>query len=157
MSTQRVDKFFGEYRYLSNFFNCRVEHDGLSYGNAEAAYQAAKVPAGESRHVFLSASPSEAKRIGRQMAINLKRWEKIKKRVMYEVVMNKFSNPYNVYLKRWLLETGTANLVEGNNWHDNTWGNCICPRCGCVPGENLLGKTLMRVRSELGVTCEPSE
>lgn len=29
------------------------------------------------------------------------------------------------------------------------WGNCDCPRCSNKVGQNLLGKTLMKVREEL--------
>ena len=33
--------------------------------------------------------------------------------------------------------------------HDNEYGNCICPKCAEIEGENKLGKILMRVRTEL--------
>ena len=42
-----------------------------------------------------------------------------------------------------LLATGDAELVEGNTWGDQVWGVCD------GVGENHLGKTLMRIRSEL--------
>jgi len=47
-----------------------------------------------------------------------------------------------------LLDTGSQELVEGNVWHDNFWGNCTCSKCP-EPGENHLGKLLMKIRSEL--------
>ena len=50
-----------------------------------------------------------------------------------------------------LLSTNDAILIEGNTWHDNTWGDCSCgdrPECK-KPGLNLLGKALMLVRKEL--------
>ena len=38
-------------------------------------------------------------------------------------------------------------LVEDTtSWHDNIWGNCGCPRCRNIHGQNLLGKALMQVR-----------
>lgn len=52
-------------------------------------------------------------------------------------------------LKKKLLETGDAELIEGNYWHDNTWGQCYCPRCKNKIGENHLGKLLMKIRESL--------
>ena len=40
-------------------------------------------------------------------------------------------------------------LIEGNYWHDNYWGNCLCPKCKEIEGQNQLGKILMKVRSTL--------
>jgi hypothetical protein len=60
---------------------------------------------------------------------------------MYEVLTSKFSR--NKGLKNMLLETGTKYLCEENYWGDIYWGSCL------GEGENKLGKTLMRVRSEL--------
>ena len=60
---------------------------------------------------------------------------------MYEIVLAKFSQ--NEYLKRRLLETGNALLIEGNDWGDTYWGVCN------GRGKNKLGKILMRVRTEL--------
>ena len=37
-----IDSFRGEYDYLSNFYSCPVEYDGLTYQNTEASFQAAK-------------------------------------------------------------------------------------------------------------------
>ena len=42
-----------------------------------------------------------------------------------------------------LLNTGDAELVEGNHWGDRYWGVCD------GEGQNKLGKLLMQVRGEL--------
>ena len=44
-----------------------------------------------------------------------------------------------------LIETGNAELLEGNTWGDTHFG--VCSKTGV--GENVLGKILMRVREEL--------
>ena len=36
-----IDSFSGEYDFLSNFYNCPVEYEGITYLNSEAAFQAA--------------------------------------------------------------------------------------------------------------------
>ena len=71
-------------------------------------------------------------------------WREISYGIMLEVVRAKFSLPE---MKEKLLTTGDAELVEGNNHHDNLWG--ACPRCTAKVGQNRLGKILMHVREEL--------
>lgn len=52
--------FVAEYRWLSNYYLCRVEWDGRVYGSAEAAYHSGKYPVAD-RDVFtrLAPGPSE--------------------------------------------------------------------------------------------------
>ena len=52
-------------------------------------------------------------------------------------------------LRDLLLATRGQALIEGNTWHDQTWGSCNCPRHINVAGQNLLGNLLMEVREEL--------
>ena len=52
-------------------------------------------------------------------------------------------------LREKLLATGNEELVEGNTWHDNIWGNCSCDCCKKIEGQNKLGKLLMQVREEI--------
>ena len=68
-------------------------------------------------------------------------WEEVKDHFMYGIVMTKFA--CNPDLKAKLLDTGDEDLEEGNTWGDKYWGtvNGI--------GKNILGKLLMRIRSEL--------
>ena len=47
-----------------------------------------------------------------------------------------------------LVETGTEELVEGNDWGDTYWGVCK------GTGKNMLGKILMEVREELKKNTE---
>jgi predicted NAD-dependent protein-ADP-ribosyltransferase YbiA (DUF1768 family) len=58
----------------------------------------------------------------------------------------KFQDPK---LRAMLLATGNEELIEGNTWHDNTWGDCSCDACKDIEGKNMLGKLLMKVRDEL--------
>ena len=73
-------------------------------------------------------------------------WEQIKVDVMRTGLMLKFTD---AALAEKLLATGDEELVEGNWWHDNTWGNCHCPQCSRLGGRNLLGMLLMELRKEL--------
>lgn len=67
--------------------------------------------------------------------------------VMRDVVHTKFGS--NPDLAGQLIATGDAELIEGNYWHDNFFGNCICPVCAKTPGQNWLGKILMDEREAL--------
>lgn len=67
---------------------------------------------------------------------------------MRRVVMAKFEQ--NKDLKQRLLETGTQPIEEDTtSWHDNYWGNCHCPKCRNIPGQNRLGIILMETRDKL--------
>ena len=62
---------------------------------------------------------------------------------MTGIVRDKFTR--NPELKRLLLATGDAVLIEGNTWGDRFWG--VDKRTG--KGENHLGLILMDIREEL--------
>lgn len=114
--------------------------------SVEHAFQASK--AIELRYelaILNSPTMGGAKRRGRQITIRPD-WEQIKVQVMYDFVLKKFSDPE---LKEKLLATGDAELVEGNHWHDNYWGDCHCKRCKDTPGKNKLGGILKLVRDRL--------
>jgi nicotinamidase-related amidase len=86
-----------------------------------------------------------AKRMGRQVTLRSD-WEQVKEQVMYDCLVEKFKDEQ---LRNLLIATYPSELIEGNTWHDNCWGNCVCEKCKHINGRNLLGKTLMRVRKEL--------
>ncbi|MBR3247112.1 MAG: NADAR family protein [Clostridiales bacterium] len=73
-------------------------------------------------------------------------WDEICYEIMKNILIAKFSVPE---LKDKLKATGDAVLIEGNNHHDNRWGNCICDRSKNKEGQNWLGKILMEVRDTL--------
>ena len=140
-----INEFRGQYYFLSNFYEAPITYEELTYRNNEAAFQAAKVTFDRER--FVNLDPSAAKALGRKVQLRSD-WESVKDNVMYEVCKAKFSQ--NEDLKDKLLATGDEYLEEGTTgWHDNIWGNCSCEKCKDIPGENRLGKILMRVREEL--------
>ena len=132
-----IDKFEGRYAFLSNFFEAPVKFHGLRFRNNEAAFQSMKT---SDREQFVNLRANEAKRLGRKVKLR-EDWESVKDNIMYEIVVEKFKQ--NQDLKFKLLDTGDAELVEGNWWNDTYWGVCE------GVGENKLGKILMKVREEL--------
>jgi len=144
MST--ITRFEGPQSFLSNFFLCDILYDGLLFGSVEAAFQAMKCQTHKERVPFEEMSPRQARTAGRKIALRSD-WEQRKLVLMYMLVKQKFAS--NAELRAKLLFTGDTELVEGNRWHDNYWGNCECTRCQNMTGRNFLGKILMRVRKEL--------
>ena len=140
-----IDFFDGEYAFLSNFYNASCIFEEKLYPTVEHAFQAAKsLNHAERDWIAAAGSPGLAKRLGRR--VNLRPdWEKVKFDVMEECLRSKFADPV---LKQKLLATGDEELVEGNYWHDNTWGNCSCEKCKDIVGKNMLGNILMKLRTE---------
>lgn len=143
-----IKSFTGKYFFLSNFYNACLKYDDDVYCSTEAAFQAAKTLDREQRIEIAKLSPSDAKKAGRHLLLRPD-WEDIKDEVMYEVCRAKFTMNDSSRLRERLLATGNEELVEGNTWHDNYWGDCQCEKCKQIKGRNQLGKILMRIREEL--------
>lgn len=141
-----ISGFNGIYRFLSNFYNCTVNYDGIVFDSVEKAYQYAKCYKDYDKiKIVESSSAREAKSIGRQIKLR-NDWEHVKLPIMLNLVTQKFSTPI---LKQALLNTGDAIIIERNWWHDNFWGDCTCTRCKTSIGYNHLGEILMQVRFTL--------
>lgn len=143
----RIDSFREEFRFLSNFYQTPVTYKGLTYPNGEAAFQAQKCQSEEDKVKYtLVNNPVRAKQMGKKEPGVPTNWRELSMEIMLGVLRAKFSVPE---MAEKLLATGDAELVEGNNHHDNLWGDCICPKCVNKVGQNRLGKLLMQVRGEL--------
>lgn len=142
-----IDSFSGEYRFLSNYWLCSVVFEGMQYPSSEHAYQAAKSVDPEIREIIRNLpKPGMAEKMGAAICIRPD-WESIKLSVMEAIVTDKFAR--NEATRKMLLNTGDAELIEGNHWHDNIWGKCECAHCDEIVGQNHLGKILMHAREEL--------
>lgn len=125
-----IDSFTGQYRFLSNFYP-------ISSGTVEHLFQASKTYDLEWMDKILNApTPGEAKRLGRKAPLR-EDWDEIKLIIMENLLLHKFSIPE---LRDKLLETGDAELAEGNWWGDTYWGKCN------GLGHNHLGRLLMKIR-----------
>lgn len=140
----RIDFFRGQYSWLSNIFEAPMtahveEYGDVVFPTAEHLYQAAKA---KHLHELVAIahcpSPGNAKRLGGKIALR-DDWESIKVDVMRNVISLKFKHPD---LRRALVKTGDAELIEGNTWNDTFWGVCN------GRGKNMLGKILMEERQK---------
>ena len=137
-----IEKFDGEYRWLSNFWNAPVIYDGYAFPSSENAYQYAKIAPDERTDKDVSdfqfCTAGQSKRKGQKVKIR-DDWSAVKLEVMEEILRSKFEDD----LLRWrLCETAPQEIVEGNTWGDVFWGVCD------GKGSNHLGKILMKIRKE---------
>lgn len=160
-----IDRFEGPWGFLSSFSPVEVmlciDHLGApwsvltgdcvsieEYASVEHAYQASKFldPELRARFRYNGLTPGQAKRLGENLKSKRRKdWEDVSLEMMKGLLIQKFK--YSI-LRRKLLSTFMAKLIEGNWWHDNFWGDCLCgerPECE-APGLNHLGRLLMEVR-----------
>lgn len=136
-----VTAFRGAYFALSNFYPHPITVDGHRYATVEHYFQAQKAvdPLDHDR-IRDAETPAEAKRLGRLVRC-VEDWPQRKVAVMRRALAAKFtvgSEP-----GAFLLSTGTAPLVEGNDWGDEFWGVCD------GRGHNTLGVLLTERRGVL--------
>jgi ribA/ribD-fused uncharacterized protein len=145
---KNIKGFFGKYRYLSNFYDAEVWFEGLKYRSSECAYQSAKVIA-ELREPFTTMTDANAKKawklVPKKGLVYPKReWDKRKRRIMMEIVFNKFVRNPELRFKL-ITECRGKYLEELNHWGDRVWGVDVKTNSG----ENWLGLILMDVRDAL--------
>ncbi len=143
MSADVIAEFQAQYRFLSNFWMVPIEVDGTVWPSVEHAYQGLKTAdlVWQAR-IRACKTPGQAKRFGREVPRRADcTGEMGRVELMLRLVRIKFT--YNATMRRQLLETGQAELIEGNSWGDTFWGVCN------GVGRNHLGRILMQVRAEL--------
>ncbi len=126
---------------FSNFSAFPVNIEGFGkFPTSEAALQAYKDPNNVEyiRKQMSAVSPLTSKNLGNKIQIR-DDWETVREEIMYHILHNKFSQ--HIYLRHVLLATGLSPIVYRTRV-DNVWGD------GGGKGLNLLGKLLVRLRSE---------
>lgn len=138
---KQISEFSGEYRWLSNFAECRIILGNTTYSSVEHAYQSMKSDDPEWRKFCADPSNSAGtiKRKSRDVTI-IPRWDDLKELVMYICLFQKYlQEPYLTAL----VETGDSLIIEGNTWGDTFWGVCD------GKGQNRLGELIMKIRDKV--------
>lgn len=144
-----IDRFYGQYLWLSNFAVCKIQYEGYVYWSTQAAYQAQKfngtaIQKDRIKKIFGKIQPNEAKMLGSVIPLR-QDWQEVRLGIMKELLKLKFNQqPF----KTQLLKTGDKQLVQGNYWHDTFFGKCECSKHE-GQGQNHLGKIIMQIRQEL--------
>lgn len=140
---ETIINFDGQYAFLSNFFYAPFVYEDNIYPTNEHFFQAMKtLNPEERRNIAEARTPGVAKRMGRKVQLR-EDWEEVKIDIMRLGLRLKFKAHMGLTEK--LIKTGDADLIEGNTWHDNFWGICLCPKCQ-GKGQNHLGLLLMETR-----------
>lgn len=144
-------------RWIKNWFSNYVDFDepyeyqGLIFKAPENFFQAMKTRKDlvEIRRNISLMSPGQAKRFWRNKynKNNYMRndWHNISLDVMEFILRVKFK-PGTSHHDRLIQTEGI--IVEVNNWHDNFWGACNCPKCEKKEKFNHLGLILTKLRDE---------
>jgi len=145
-NNNRSIKFYSvthEFGEFSNFALYPIKLKKKTWQTSEHYFQAMKFESSKDQaSVQKAKTPMEAARKGRDRKKKLrKNWESSKDHVMYEAVLAKFTQHED--LKTLLLSTGDSKIIEDTE-DDSYWGNGSDGK-----GKNMLGRILMRVRSEL--------
>lgn len=132
-----IRSFKGKYAFLSNFYTCFPNNRSV-----EHFYQASKATNDTDRRYVLSSPDSAtAKKRGRSIKCRSD-WQDIRVDCIYRFLVEKYHIPM---LRKALLDTEDRELIEGNSWGDIEWG--VDEKTGI--GKNLLGKLLMKLRSDI--------
>lgn len=147
-----------DFRFLSNFYPCKLDIDGCSWRHTEAYYQSRKSDNPDYHgRILKNSSPVWAKHIGdsrvdsrkiskkswfRKHPEDLREdWDDIKLSVMKQALESKFSQ--NLQLQAALIRTHPALLIEDSP-SDYYWG---VGKDGS--GKNNLGILLTEIRSKI--------
>ncbi len=141
---------------FSNWYSCQFEYKGYIFANTEQAFMWEKaIHFGDTEtaeQILQTPNPGIAKKLGRQVCnFNADEWMTVAFDIMVAVNKIKFSDPQ---LKELLISTKDLIIVEASP-EDVIWGIGIhWTNDNCLDetkwrGQNLLGKALMAVRTEL--------
>jgi ribA/ribD-fused uncharacterized protein len=149
----RYNASITQHSWLSNFQNCMIvlylekgSDETLTFANAEAAFQYFKTRSPEQRQkIYNCVKASDARYQGSEKAgcVMRKDWFDIREPVMLAVLKAKYMQNY--YLRKWLIATDKAELIELSPWDKELfWGTDDSGN-----GENKSGKLTMQVREWL--------
>lgn len=136
-----VERFRGEYGWLSNFADVQIPLKGVVYPSVEHAYMAQKSSDPEWIKFCMFHTAGKVKRKSREIEVRPD-WDDVKLDVMQVCLTRKFNQePFRTKL----IQTGDMYIQEGNYHNDKFWGFCLKTN----EGENHLGKMIMKIRETL--------
>lgn len=148
-----INEFRGEYGIFSNFHRASIMHAGLQFPSSEHFFQCYKHNDKVDLFYKIKGHPFKGLKALARSKPCRPDWDQVRDSVMRQALLYKFTQHSN--LAKNLLATDGTILVEGNYWHDNYWGDCMCqnssgkhPEC-LRPGKNRLGFLLMYIRETL--------
>lgn len=143
--------------FLSNWYTSPFTVEDINYSCVEQYIMRGKAVLFEDdeieREIMSTNNPRKHKTLGKMVeGFDNDMWDKHKEDVLYKALYAKFSQNNN--LKQQLLDTKDTIIAEASPY-DNVYGIGMASTSSMArdpkkwKGENLLGKTLMKVREEL--------
>lgn len=145
--------------FLSNFYQTRFTDNGTTYCSSEQYFMKKKQemfdPSNEalSREIMQATAGTKIKALGRRVKnFDEAKWNTVKAEIMTRGILLKFSQ--NVTIRNLLIATGDSILAEAAP-RDKIWGIGLSETAARQlspeqwPGQNLLGRSLMQVRTEI--------
>lgn len=140
---------------LSNFYPCEFVFDNKDFKFSEQCFMYQKALLFKdfeiAEQILDETDVRKIKALGRKVkGFDNVLWDQYKENLMYNACYAKFSQ--NDRLKKFLLSTGNREIIEASPV-DNIWGIGFSSDKAMENidkwGQNLLGKTLMKVREDL--------
>ena len=129
------------YYFLNNCYTSTIVYKNLIYSNLQSAYEAQKEPNSMYRLKYTAIDGYAAIKLSKTIT-NVKQ---VSIKTFYDLLKIKFSS---LDMKQKLLLTDDKDILYLNQYHDNYFGSCTCEKCN-NKGKNLLGKLLVKLRTEL--------
>jgi ribA/ribD-fused uncharacterized protein len=158
IATQSIGEltaFFSKASPLSNFYPAPIVINSRKYSCVEQYFQASKAIFAErpdiAAKICETDDPAICKRLGDQIAVDLREWLPRAKEEMRHACRCKFSTHERP--RRFLLDSGISTIVEAGP--DTTWGaglRMTDPKLkdkSNWKGKNILGDILMSIRDEM--------
>ena len=150
---------------LSNFSGCYLKHDNKNFVSSEQIYMWYKAMFFKDEEtaalILATASPKEAKNLGRKVKGFIQsEWDTVKYERMKTACMEKYTQ--SIFHQEELLKYYGKTFVEASPY-DAVWGIAMGEDHPDVldptkwKGENLLGKVLTEICSELACTLAPNK
>ena len=136
-----IKEFQGEYRWLSNFYDCDIIINDIKYKSVEHAYQSMKTADINWKMVCsdFNNSAGKIKKYSKNIKVDSD-WKNKNVDIMYSLLVQKYNKEPFYSL---LLNTGDSIIQEGNTWNDTFFG--IDLKTGI--GKNVLGILIMKIRN----------
>lgn len=113
--------FQSKHAFLSNFFPCKIKHNGIQFESSEHAYQYSRATFfgfhTTAENARRASKAEEAKRACSNLPSS-KEWDMAKPKTMKDIICAKFAQ--NLDLQHRLLQTGDRPLLEAT--YDSYWG-----------------------------------
>ena len=141
-----IDSFEGKFSFLLMKTPAKINLEGRTFENAAAAYYAVSVPE-EYRDKFIGLNARAARKLFNSMP-----QLEISEKLIFERLCMVLTALYeqNDDLRKKLLSTNQIPIsYDTTGGHDNVLGSCRCKDCRGKDHQNLYGKALMQVRSQL--------